>query len=424
MISGVFKKSVVATLFVAGSTSAMAGGYDTQGLGSFDILFAKEKYVFELGATVVNRNVEVKNTKAKRLGFTPPTTVAAIDVSDGSTTSPLTPNVWRYGFAAKFRVVDNLDCMAKVHNPWEISEQFSENWIGRYQIDSTDATSLAIDGMCAYKFQLSENDNIRIFGGARAMDLSYYSTTYAHGSIITASLAKQGVSLPTSVLDPRKDYKAILDFNSNSVGVGWRVGAAYELPEYALRAVVSYDSKTTVDLEGNRTIEGLGMIPARPGTASVTLPQSVEVALQSGVAPGWLVGLGAKWMDWSTLDELRVDFADKSFRTRVLGYSDGWTVRGFVKHQLTDKLGVGTSLTWDKGIGGSYSDTYNLGVGFSYDVNDNVKFSLGTAAIYKSASEDEEIRILDSNVPTGLAATYDYDSSWNFAVSSKIRLAF
>ncbi|WP_068315200.1 OmpP1/FadL family transporter [Polycladidibacter hongkongensis] len=405
------------SLVVLGSTAALAGGYDTQGLGSFSMLFDDSKFAVEGSYTYVDRNVNVKNAKGQL--FAGP--AGNLDVPgngvlgplSGDSSSSMTPNVWTYGLSVKAQIVDNVDCMAKLHNPWIIGEKFSTTWAGRYQIDSTDADSLGIDATCAYKFALGESNNLRVFGGLRTTTIDYLSTTFVNGTVAAGA----GIPVP-----PGRDYLATIDFSSDDLGVGWRAGAAYEIPEYALRAMISYDSAVDVGLAGDR-IFGTSRTP---GTASITLPESVEIALQSGVAPGWLVGVDAKWMNWSRLSSLKVDFANGDYRIRRLGYSDGWTVRGFVKHKLSEKFGVGASLTWDKGIGGAYSDTYAIGSGVSYDLNEKATVSLGGSAIYKTASKNNKI-VIDSKsrgTESTSTTTYDYDGSWNFAVNSKLKLKF
>lgn len=253
--------------------------------------------------------------------------------------------------------------------------------------------------MLSYKHEVSDGNFLRVFGGVRSVTVDYEQL-----SVGTAG---------TNKLEVETDRQ-----------YGYRIGAAFEKPEIALRAMVAYESAIGVDLNG--TLNG-----ATPVSAKADLPQSVEAKIQTGIAPGWLASLGVKWTDWSVLSELSVDASPapgvtvKNAIVRDLSYSDGWIVEAGIGHTLTEKLSIGSTLTWDKGIGGPYSDYYAFGLGGSYDLTKNVKFSLGGRAIYKTAGEGVyEITKATPTGPKTVTTNYDYDTSWNFAVSSKIRVAF
>lgn len=104
----------------------------------------------------------------------------------------------------------------------------------------------------------------------------------------------------------RFDGTGRLDLEGN--GVGWRIGAAYEIPEIAFRASLMYNAAVdlgdvtgTLDLRQSPLAPGLGgRVTDVYGTAE--MPQSVEFKLQSGFAPGWLAYGSVKWVDWSVLD--------------------------------------------------------------------------------------------------------------------------
>src|SRR6185312_1347224 len=59
------------------------------------------------------------------------------------------------------------------------------------------------------------------------------------------------------------------------------------------------------------------------------LPQSVEVKLQSGIAPGWLAFGSVKWTDWSVQKELLVLTDNPEVGSAdIYNWKDGWTVTG------------------------------------------------------------------------------------------------
>ncbi|SDR34577.1 outer membrane protein transport protein [Pseudovibrio sp. Tun.PSC04-5.I4] len=396
--------------------SAFAGGWSTEGIADYDLLFAKEKFAFEGQSTYADRNVDFKNAKTT-IGGNPADAVAKNPGKNGA--GDIAPNVWLNSGSAKIGLTDNIDFFARINQPYVISEQPGFDWNGKFAIGETNAESLGIDAMLSYKHEVSSGKFLRVFGGVRSVTVDYEQLS--NTLIVPPSTAPKYDSTDVSLeVNTDREY-------------GFRLGAAFEMPEIALRALVAYESEIDLNLDGDFGISLpalLGGPISAEASAEASLPQSIEAKVQSGVAPGWLVSLGVKWVDWSVLNKLAVNLTSADVRApssvvRDLGYSDGWTVEAGVGHQLTEKLSVGSTLTWDKGIGGPYSDFYALGLGGSYDVTEKVKFSLGGRAIYKTAGEGSyNIARTTGTDVAEVNTDYEYDSSWNFAVSSKIRVAF
>ncbi len=399
--------------------AAFAGGWSTEGIADYDMLFADGKFVFETQATYADRNVDIKNAVTNQTGAPEDTTNSSVD--------DIAPNIAVFSGAVKVGLLDNLDLYARLNQPYIIREQPGFEWNGRYSIGETNADALGFDAMLSYKHEVSKGNFVRVFGGLRSVTVDYEQLSKTLAPVLDPDT---GVPIGTVDLDT--------DINVDSKReYGFRIGAAFEKPEIALRAMIAYESAIDVKLDGALNIQAMGGYDA---IAKATLPQSIEAKVQTGIAPKWLATLGVKWTDWSVLNELAVDvtgpdadaisndqrLAGVPYKVvRDLGYSDGWIVEAGVGHQLTEKLSLGTSVTWDKGIGGPYSDTYALSLGGSYDLADNVKFSLGGRVIYKTSGEG--VYEIDKDAPAGSSTVntdYEYDSSWNFVLSSRFRVAF
>src|SRR5690606_13509088 len=85
-------------------------------------------------------------------------------------------------------------------------------------------------------------------------------------------------------------------------GFGWRAGLAFEVPDYALRVSLIYNSAIDYDMTG--TVSVSAFPGATPVFGSITMPQSVEFKAQSGVAPGWLAFGTVRWTDWSVAENM------------------------------------------------------------------------------------------------------------------------
>ncbi|KZL21580.1 Outer membrane protein transport protein (OMPP1/FadL/TodX) [Pseudovibrio axinellae] len=398
--------------------AAFAGGWSTEGIAGYDLLFAEERFGFEFQSTYGIRNVDFENasTTIDRGDGSGPVSTDLLPFDTDDSADNVAANLWVGAGSVKFGLTDNLDFFARVSEPFEVRELPGLDWNGQFAVGETKADSVAVDGMLSYKHEVSDGRFFRVFGGVRALQLSY------------GQAANQLVDHPLYGPTP---VGTSIDADSE-LQFGYRIGAAYEMPEIALRALVAYESAIDVELDGVLSANGASQFATY---SSATLPQSIEAKIQSGVAPGWLVSLGVKWTDWSVLDSISVDALNPVTGDLLLGdavvrdlsYSDGWIVEAGVAHQLSDKLVIGGAVTWDKGIGGPYSDYYAFGLGGTYDIGEHVKLSLGGRAIYKTAGEGN-YNIVKIDRSTGdyntVNTDYEYDSSWNFALSTKLRFAF
>ncbi|WP_306146453.1 MULTISPECIES: OmpP1/FadL family transporter [unclassified Roseibium] len=375
---------------------AYAGGWDTLGVGSNELLFDDSRFAFEATTKAVDRNVDYEVTNAE---------VAGRPVVGGPVKSRATPNIWNYQFAAKFRLTDQLDCMARTNDPYQIEEDLNQEWQGRFSLTRTSASGKAFNGTCAYKFKVRDGHYVRAIAGANLLYLRYRTDNLSYGAFIPPS---------TYV-----DFPTRLDVRSDDPGVGWRVGASYEIPQYAVRASLIYDSAIDVDLAGGTEVTG---VTSFDSFASVTMPQSLEFNLQTGIAPDWLATFGVKWVDWSKLQDLTVQNpAGSTVVNRFLGYDDGWTVRAGLAHKVNDWLKVGSTVQWDRGIGQSYSDTYSFGVGTAIQLDKHAELTIGTAATYKASGTGDLTNLASTS---GATTQYKYGDSWNYTLQTKLKFSF
>jgi long-chain fatty acid transport protein len=159
------------------------------------------------------------------------------------------------------------------------------------------------------------------------------------------------------------------------------------------------------------------------------MPDSLELKVQSGIAPGWLAFGSVKWTDWSQLQVL--DFVPNEpgpfkFPTSLdLLYRDGWTITGGIGHKFTDQWSGAVSLTWDRGTShgyGTQTDTWLLGTGVSYTPTENVELRLaGSVGILTSGSSGP---VDFEGQPIGNEVTYDFDNDFVGAISTSLKVRF
>lgn len=216
------------------------------------------------------------------------------------------------------------------------------------QVDSTTVTALL-----RYKLP----NNLSVHGGLRG------------------SKADAEVTLDGAGYGPLAGYNTKLD---TDWGIGYVVGAAYELPAIAGRVSLTYNSKVEHKFD---TQESLNGVPVGNSTTTVDTPESLTLEAQTGVAPGTLVFGSIRWVNWSEF----------TVQPRVLSRTP----------TATDPLGFGVSdglvsledtTTYTIGVGRKFTEMWSGSASFVYEPDgddlisplapNNGRYGVTLAAIY------------------------------------------
>lgn len=170
-------------------------------------------------------------------------------------------------------------------------------------------SSTQIAGVLKYKV----TDRISAYGGLRYVR------------------SKAEINIPAQMLAGAGAYTASADSDGQ---IGYLVGAAYEIPDIALRASLTYQSEITHDFTTHERFANLNGGATLTGQTEITLPQSLAFDFQTGIAKDTLLFGGVKWSEWS------------SWHVRP-GYYEGVVgdeVTGFSNDVITYQLGVGRRI--------------------------------------------------------------------------------
>lgn len=203
------------------------------------------------------------------------------------------------------------------------------------ELDGTDLTALL-----RYRF----DSGMSVYGGLRAQSL-------------TAELDNLFIPMapgPYS-LDVDRTYE-----------LGYIAGVAYERPDIALRVALTYNS--AIDHDFGAT-EAFGAFPGPGGPFTTTIPQSVNLEFQTGIAQDTLLFGNVRWQDWSEFDITPPGLGGAS----LIDYDSDYT-------------------------------TYNLGIGRRFTENWSGAVTLG----YEGQTGDVQGNLAprDGFASIGLAATY------------------
>ncbi|RZG48000.1 OmpP1/FadL family transporter [Acinetobacter wuhouensis] len=176
------------------------------------------------------------------------------------------------------------------------------------------------------------------------------------------------------------------DFKQDNA-VGWLAGAAFQIPEIALKAAVTYRSEIKHKLQATESIFGEPLVLTADTKTEITTPQSVNLDFQTGVYKDTLAYLNARWVNWKQFELRPTQFgALTEMATGELSqglYSGGFNLDDYHKdqysvtlglgHQFTEKWAASADVSWDSGTGNPASvlnptkGGWGLGLGVQYN---------------------------------------------------------
>lgn len=231
------KMAGMVAAFLGSAVAAHAGGFERSSQ-DFDILFEKGNVVDTTGTYVAPqrklKNIHGSPIGAMTGGINPITKRAyetEVDEAKG---------YWVPKASAKFDLTDDFACAAQYRQPWGIHTDVGVDTVRMYTAIEQKISSHDYGVNCSYRFAAGEKSYFRILGGVSYQELKGEQTRMIPGI--------DPRNNPTNFPFPGPFRIASLDVEDEAVG--WRLGAAYEIPEYAMRATLVYQSKVKYNLEG------------------------------------------------------------------------------------------------------------------------------------------------------------------------------
>lgn len=349
--------------------TSKAGGF-SRGTADTDILFEQGRVNARAGVTYVN--------PTRKLSAHPDAALVGKSYTD----SYIMPSV-----AMQVRPFDPLSCAGTYAQPYGGAASYTERVTPGKLTEKFRVDEFALT--CAVRFDLGRG-GLHLLGGVFMERFVYDRTNLTPFG--EADLTLSG-----------KDY-------------GYRLGVAYDIPEIAFRTQLLYRSATSYGADGTFSILGM----THDALGSGNLPQSLELKVQSGVAPGWLVFGSIKWTDWSVQRTLAVEVPTFPLANSndIYNWRDGWTVTGGVGHAFNDRVSGSASITWDRGVGTGWdlsSDTWTLALGGSVKdgIGGDVRAGVGLSYL-ASARETQYVPGFNTAVKSGWAISFggSYRFNW------------
>jgi len=343
------------------------------------------------------------------------------------------------GDAGQWNVVPNAYYAINLDNDWALglginvpfglTTDYDEGWVGRYHTLHSEIFTVNLNPSVAYKV----NNNLSIGVGVSAM--------YMHAKLSQA--IDFGTILVAAGDTPQRDDGQV-ELKANDWGFGFNLGVLYEFNENT-RIGASYRSRVDQSLEGDADfyvpptaraiLNGLGSTAFISGDANadVTLPAIASLSLYHRYSPKLAVMADVSWTEWSTLDELRINFDNPAQPASVttLEWDDAW------------RFGVGATYTldpeWELRCGVMYDltpipdpehrtprlpdqDRIWVAVGTGYKLNEAFSFDLAYAHLFMSGDSNVNMEPVGENATRG-GLKGDYDNMGDI-VSAQLNYAW
>ncbi|MEA3154455.1 MAG: long-chain fatty acid transport protein [Betaproteobacteria bacterium] len=226
--------------------------------------------------------------------------------------------------------------------PFGLKTEYDPAWVGRFHAIESELKTININPSIAFRV----NNVVSLGAGVSYQKADATLTNAVNYS--AAAFGAGGVALLGAIGGAGKEGVAKVE--GDDWAWGYNFGAMFDISPDT-RAGVAYRSSTSYKISGtvafsNRPALLAGGLPDGPVTADITLPATASVNLFHKINPQWELLADLSWTEWSRLKTLNI-------------------VRS------TGALLATTPLNW--------RDTWRVGVGANYNINNAWTLRVGTA---------------------------------------------
>ncbi len=226
-------------------------------------------------------------------------------------------------------------------------------------------------------------------------------------------------------------YGALSGYNiqvDQEEAFGWLAGFAYQIPEIALKAAITYRSEIKHKADTTETF-GFGTVPGSVvaglplGTTFKTeavTPQSVNLDLQSGIAANTLAFANIRWVHWDQFAVTPV-YLKAASGNNLIDYSDDqWSATVGLGHKFNAKWSGTAAVGYDSGAGnpvttlGPTEGYWSVGLGGQYSPAENYFIQAGVKYFWLG----------DAQAQTAGTVVGDFEDNYALGYGMKIGYRF
>lgn len=245
---------------------------------------------------------------------------------------------------------------------------------------------------------------------------------------------------------------ALGQYNANikeDNSVGWLAGFAYQIPDIALKASLTYRSDIDHELDtheyGRSDILGV-TLPGSPAalttydlqtSTKISIPQSVNLDFQTGIMADTVAFANVRWVNWKEFSIRLEQFGKVSQKLGAAGATpdnpNGFDIVAYTDDQISATVGVGRKLNdqwagnisvgYDTGAGNPISTLgptegyWNVGLGIQYSPAPNYFIAGGVKYFWLGDAKAQAASNFGSN-------TYVADFEDNDALAYGLKIGY
>lgn len=234
--------------------------------------------------------------------------------------------------------------------PWGLKTDYDEDWAGRFYGVESELATININPIVSFK----ASDRLQLAAGIQAQ--------YADATLSNKVDYNVALFNATGGAQTAPGTEGLAEVEGDDWAFGFNLGLLYQ-PTEATRVGVAYRSRIDHELEGDATFGaddsasagvrdtlragGNGIFNNGSGRADIELPAVLSAGIAHSLSDRWTLLGEVSWTEWSTFDELRVEFDDDNTPDSVKkeDWDDTYMVAAGAEYRLdgrwTLRAGVG-----------------------------------------------------------------------------------
>ncbi len=339
------RKYLLTSVAILAAGPALAGGVERSNQ-SMAILFEQGNYL-EFGAS-----------------YTRPRVSGEAQANPNISTGNMSEDFWALDLRFRGQINDQLSYAIIIDEPIGANVAYPDGT--GYDLEGSTGTieSRALTGVLRYAF----DGGVSVYGGLRAVR------------------TRGEVDLTVPLPPPFGPQNYTMSTNTDTA-YGYLLGVAYEVPEIAGRVSLTYNSRITHDFDSTETftLRIPPYLPGEdiPGEFSTSIPESLHLEFQTGVAEDTLLFGGVRWVRWSKFDISPTIYSQITGGNSLVDYDKPTTTYTIgVGRRFTEQLSGSASISHERSGGGQLGNLgptdgfTSVGLGASYTI-DNITLSGG-----------------------------------------------
>lgn len=199
---------------------------------------------------------------------------------------------------------------------------------------------------------------------------------------------KGHVSLRGLVYADFNGYNAIF---KPDAAVGWLAGFAYQVPDMALKAALTYHSKIDHKINVSENMLGTPLLLVDESKTKISTPQSINLDFQTSITVSTLLYSNIRWVNWKDFVIRPVQFGALSqLATTTISsgtYTGGFNLDDYQKNQWSAT--VGAAKQWTPQWSGAFDLGWDSGTGDPASIFNPTKGYWGVGLVLKYNPEPD-----------------------------------